>query len=123
MAYNTVVQDGDLELNINGSADAQVIRQDGDETVEILIDGDPHLVIPGEAHAAVRIVQDGTAGVVTEIHTGDMPWYEGPTEITPSEDTQVLPTAGKGSASNIVVNPIPSNYGRIAWDGTKLTVY
>ena len=123
MAYNTVVQDGDLELNINGSAETQVIRQDGGEVVKILIDGDPCLVIPGEAHAAVRIVQDGTAGVVTEIHTGDMPWYDGPTEITPSEEAQILPTSGKGVASNIVVNAIPSNYGRIAWDGTKLTVY
>lgn len=123
MAYNTVVQDGDLELNINGSAEAQIIRQDGDEKVEILIDGDPRLVIPGKAHAAVRIVQDGTAGIVTQVYTSDIPWYDGPAEITPSEETQVLPTSGKAAPSNIIVNPIPSNYGRIAWDGTKLTVY
>ena len=123
MAYNTVVQDGDLELNINGSTEAQIVQQDGDDIVKILTGGDPHLVIPGEAHAAVRIVQDGTAGLVTQVHTSDMPWYDGPTEITPSEEAQVLPTSGKGVASNIVVNAIPSNYGRIAWDGRALKVY
>lgn len=49
--------------------------------------------------------------------------YSGPYEVTPSEETQMLITAGKTLAANVVVNPIPNNYGRIAWNGSSLSVY
>jgi len=48
--------------------------------------------------------------------------YPGPYEITPTQETQVLRTAQKVAQRNIVVNPIPSNYGRITCDGSVLTV-
>lgn len=48
--------------------------------------------------------------------------YTGPYEVTPSEETQTLATAGKSLESNVTVNPIPSNYGLITWNGTVLTV-
>ena len=48
--------------------------------------------------------------------------YSGPYEVTPSEETQTLETALKTAMQNIVINPIPSNYGRISWDGAVLTV-
>ena len=48
--------------------------------------------------------------------------YEGDYEITPTDETQVLQTAGKWDRENITIKPIPSNYGRITWDGTALTV-
>lgn len=48
--------------------------------------------------------------------------YEGPYTVTPSEETQVLETAGLTCRSNITVLPIPTNYGRIAWNGSVLTV-
>ena len=48
--------------------------------------------------------------------------YPGPYEITPTQETQVLRTAQIVAQMNIVVNPIPSNYGRITWDGSVLTV-
>lgn len=49
--------------------------------------------------------------------------YGGPYEVTPSEETQVLQTEGTRSVANVIVNPIPSNYGRIAWDGIGIMVY
>ena len=49
--------------------------------------------------------------------------YQGPYEITPSEETQILETASRETLQNITINPIPSNYGRIAWDGTKIRVF
>lgn len=49
--------------------------------------------------------------------------YEGSYEVTPSEDTQTLPTAMRSLARDVVVNPIPSNYGRIAYDGTAIMVW
>ena len=43
---------------------------------------------------------------------------------TPSESQQVLtPDSGYDGLSSVTVAPIPNNYGRIAWDGSALTVY
>lgn len=49
--------------------------------------------------------------------------YQGPYEATPSEDTQVLQTGDYLMSNNITIHPIPSNYGRIAWNGSVLTVF
>lgn len=51
-----------------------------------------------------------------------VPNYSGPYEVTPSRETQTLETAGKRCSQNIVVNPIPSNYGLITYNGSTLTV-
>lgn len=48
--------------------------------------------------------------------------YEGTTEVTPSDETQVLLTSGFMMVDNITINPIPSNYGRIEWNGSIITV-
>ena len=48
--------------------------------------------------------------------------YEGEYTVTPSDETQILPTADKKLAHDIVINPVPSNYGRISWNGSVLTV-
>ena len=48
--------------------------------------------------------------------------YEGAYEITPTNETQVLETTHKKLAHNIIINPIPSNYGLITWNGSILTV-
>lgn len=52
------------------------------------------------------------------------PWneYTGVTEVIPTTSTQTLNTAGLVVRQNIVVNPIPSNYGLITWNGAVLTV-
>lgn len=48
--------------------------------------------------------------------------YHGEYQVTPSSVTQTLETAGKNLMSNIVVEPVPENYGLITWDGSTLTV-
>ena len=48
--------------------------------------------------------------------------YEGAYEVTPNLTTQILPTEGLAMWHDVVVNPIPSNYGLITWNGAKLTV-
>ena len=50
------------------------------------------------------------------------PYYEGDYTVTPSTETQVLPIAEFRASQNITVNPIPSNYGLITWNGSVLTV-
>jgi len=56
------------------------------------------------------------------IATGAIPAYHGPTEITPCEATQVVPCAGLIMPANVIIDAIPSNYGRIGWDGVTLSV-
>lgn len=51
-----------------------------------------------------------------------VPEYHGAYEVTPSQQTQVLETAGLKMTDNVTVNPIPSNYGLITWNGAVLTV-
>lgn len=48
--------------------------------------------------------------------------YQGTYEVSPSEDAQTLETANKTLTQNVIINPIPSNYGLITWDGSVLTV-
>lgn len=43
-------------------------------------------------------------------------------EVTPTQETQTLPTEGLIMSHNVVINPIPSNYGLITWNGSTLTV-
>lgn len=52
----------------------------------------------------------------------ERPAYEGATEITPSETEQILQTKNFRMTDNITINPIPSNYGLITWDGSTITV-
>lgn len=49
-------------------------------------------------------------------------YYDGPYGAVPSAQTQVLLTEDKHMRENVVIQPIPSNYGLITWDGAILTV-
>lgn len=48
--------------------------------------------------------------------------YRGSYQITPSETAQEIPIANKTATANIIINPIPNNYGLITWNGLTLTV-
>lgn len=50
------------------------------------------------------------------------PSYEGDYEFTPSEEAQTITIEGRTASQDIVIQPIPSNYGLITWDGRTLTV-
>ena len=78
----------------------------------VVIDGELSLVIPC----------DGECGIVTKVIGHDLPTYTGMTEVTPTTAEQVLDTSNKVVTRNIVINPIPSNYGLITWNGSTLTV-
>lgn len=57
-----------------------------------------------------------------EVYTMHIDQYDGEYEVTPAGYPQVLPTQGKMMTQDMVVDPIPSNYGLITWDGLYLTV-
>lgn len=48
--------------------------------------------------------------------------YSGRIEVTPSEEEQTLETSGYMMMQDIIVNPIPSNYGLITYNGSIITV-
>jgi len=76
-----------------------------------------------------RVASTGTIGaslsgvqsIGASLDTSGAP-YRGAYEVTPTEYAQVLPTAGKTPSSDIVVQPIPSNYGLITYNGSVITV-
>ena len=69
---------------------------------------------------AVGFEQEQDFGVEMDgILPGD---YEGEYRFTPSSEAQTIPTAGKTLTLDIVVDPIPENYGLITWNGSSLTV-
>ena len=52
----------------------------------------------------------------------DVDDYTGVYAVTPSAETQTLQTNGLRMLDNVTINPIPSNYGLITWNGSTLTV-
>ena len=76
--------------------------------------------ITGETDLASEL--DGELEKVVVVEAGARPHYEGETTVTPSQQTQVLDTAGMIMDANIIIDPIPNNYGLITWNGSTLTV-
>lgn len=60
--------------------------------------------------------------VTGEYIDGGTRTYEGPYEVTPSAIEQVLSTQYLKMAQDVIINPIPNNYGLISWNGAVLTV-
>ena len=48
--------------------------------------------------------------------------YEGSYQVTPTTTAQTLGTEGLLMTADLVIEPIPSNYGLITWNGATLTV-
>ena len=48
--------------------------------------------------------------------------YDGEYEVIPSTEEQILETEMKLAKKNIIIKPIPQNYGLITWDGSTITV-
>lgn len=82
----------------------------------------------GGVAARLRVDSNGVSAPVRAeqvrvVEREPAPTYEGEYRVTPSEEEQVLSTRGLKMRDNVTVAPIPTNYGRIAWNGTTLIVY
>lgn len=88
----------------------------------IVIDGDLDLVQNIDGDLDLKLTDSGEFGEFTAMRDLVYPVYEGPVEITPSGDEQILETTQKTTMENIIIKPIPNNYGLITWDGSTLTV-
>lgn len=72
--------------------------------------------------AVADVRHEVDVGEHTDLRVVDYPAYGGQTVFTPSSSAQVIPTAGTVLVEDITINPIPSNYGRIEYDGSVITV-
>lgn len=77
---------------------------------------DEHITVETTAGASV----DVSIGSAVQIIQGDP--YTGEYTVTPSAQTQVLETAGLVAQQNITIEPIPSDWGHITWNGSVLTI-
>ena len=48
--------------------------------------------------------------------------YQGEYVFTPTRKMQIVPTNGFTMMEDIIIKPIPNNYGLITWNGQTLTV-
>ena len=48
--------------------------------------------------------------------------YSGQYAFIPTRETQTIDIKDKIASQNIIINPIPNNYGLITYNGSKLTV-
>ena len=104
------VIDGEITLSYVIDIDTDVDTIDIDCEIENRLDGDCELVD--------RL--DGIVEKVVQIASGNA--YSGAYEVTPTTETIKLSTYQKLMKADVVVNPIPSNYGLITWTGAVLTV-
>lgn len=72
--------------------------------------------------ALSEMIIPASVTISTDVAYSPLPHYSGAYEVTPSSETQVLATAGEAMDGDIIINPVPSNYGLITWDGAVLTV-
>lgn len=63
------------------------------------------------------------SGQISRPQTVQVEKYTGPYSFTPSEAEQVIPIEQKQAEQNIVIAPIPQEYGRISWNGATLKVW
>ena len=82
----------------------------------------PNIVSVEASFTGRTIEADATLTTSVRHWQTEYPDYEGEYTITPSAEAQTLPSTDTVTHRDIVINPIPSNYGRITYDGTVITV-
>lgn len=62
-------------------------------------------------------------GLSAEIRPGEkVDYYEGPYEFTPGTNAQTIAIDHLMATEDIVITPIPNNYGLITYNGATITV-
>ena len=87
-------------------------------TVTVTADFSPN-VIESTASFSDQMIEV-SAGLTTNIthFCSEYPDYDGEYEFTP----QTLDSTDKVMRHNVVINPIPSNYGLITWNGSGIKI-
>ena len=64
----------------------------------------------------------GAGGLSGGLSIATVATYHGPYEFTPTDEIQVVQIGGKQATEDIIIGAIPSNYGRIEWNGAIMTI-
>lgn len=72
--------------------------------------------------ASVTASVAGSAGLSAAVSKAVGAPYQGAYTVTPSAQAQTLSVGGTTPLQDITVEPIPSNYGLITWNGSVITV-
>ena len=114
MTINVSVANGGIKINASPPSAAVEIKRPFAASVEIKT---------ARASAAITTADTdiGFASPIVKEYVGAEP-YEGSYTVTPSEETQTLYTNAKRMLSDVVIAPIPSNYGKITRYGSTITV-
>lgn len=86
----------------------------------VVLDGTCTLVNHLDGRCSLNTLLDGS--VISILKVNDFDYYTGAYEVTPSAEVQTLSTQNLMMSQNVTINPIPSNYGLITWNGSALTV-
>lgn len=88
----------------------------------VVLDGELSVNLRLDGELSVNLYMDGTPDKVIRVSDFAYPIYEGITEITPSDHPQILSTTNTTVVQDIVINPIPSNYGLVSWNGLGIRI-
>lgn len=126
-AYRTVtakVSNGARSVTADGTISAPELKVIGEVAPVRIVATDVSL--SADSFTASADVSDRVIPAVADIemvrHDYDGEIYAGGYEVTPADEQQVLATAGTYLTKNVVVKKIPSNYGKITWNGVVLRI-
>lgn len=88
----------------------------------VVIEGELNLLSVLDGEMALNTLIDGEMDKVIFVETAPKPHYQGATEFIPTGEYQTIPTTGLIVDTDIIIDPIPNNYGLITWNGSTLTV-
>ena len=115
-------------MGLTGDIESRAVLQ-GELNALNRIDAEmsPVAELEGELSDGVRIEGDlsvvcGLSGALSNPVEMSVSDYEGPYLFTPSMEAQRIDIGHKTAAQDIIISPIPSNYGLITWNGATLTV-
>lgn len=82
--------------------------------------GDMIILNTFDGSAKISQTIDGELSNYLPVETTEA--YTGETEVTPADEEQILNTAGLMLPENIIVKPIPHNYGKVSYNGSYIFI-
>lgn len=79
-------------------------------------------IVDFDTEASYTCTFTESANMVVDLGPSISKEYHGPTEVVPGPEYQSLHTTNRILTGEIVIDPIPANYGLITYNGNIITV-
>lgn len=86
----------------------------------VVLDGSCRLESRIDGSCGLLNCLDGLADKVVFVSSDE--YYTGDYTVTPGDEAQVLETEQLKMNANVIIEAIPSDYGKITWNGSVLVV-